>query len=148
MFSALRHWYLDWSARDDRALDRIFEGRPLLSDDEFYQRYFPDGSVSKEVAVGIRHAFVEHVPLDMRRLAPEDNFGRELQFVWSHDSLADVELLLDVEEQFDVSISENEARETLTMGALIRLVDLKVKAKKEPNQPPEPTRPFGPRGSS
>lgn len=130
MISALKRWYLDWSTRDDRTLDRIFEGRSLLSDDEFYQRYFPDGSVSKEVAVGIRSAFIEHVSLDMRRLAPEDSFGRELQFVWSHDSLADVELILDVEKKFDVSITEHEARDTLTMGALIRLVDRKVKEKK------------------
>ena len=129
MITALKRWYLDWSMRDDRALDRIFEGRSLLSDAEFYQRYFPDGSVSKEVAVGIRSAFIEHVPLDMRRLAPEDSFGRELQFVWSHDSLADVELILDVEKRFDVSISEQEGRETLTMGALIRLVERKVKEK-------------------
>jgi len=130
MITALKRWYLDWSTRDDRALDRIFEGHSLLSDDEFYQRYFPDGSVSKEVAVGIRAAFIEHVPLNMRRLAPEDSFGRELQFVWSHDSLADVELILDVEKRFGVSISEQEARETLTMGALIRLVDRKVKKTK------------------
>jgi len=36
MITALKRWYLDWSTRDDRALDRIFEGRSLLSDDEFY----------------------------------------------------------------------------------------------------------------
>ncbi len=130
MITALKRWYLDWTTRDERTLDRVFEGRSLLSDDEFYERYFADGSVSKAVAVGIRAAFIEHVPLDMRRLAPEDSFGRELQFVWSHDSLADVELILDVEKKFDVSISEREGREALTMGDLIRLVDRKVKEKK------------------
>ena len=130
MNTALKRWYHDWSTRDDRALDRVFGGRSLLSDDEFYERYFLDGSASKEVAVGIRAAFIEHVPLDMRRLAPEDNFGRELQFVWSHDSLADVELILDVEKKFGISISDQEGHETLTMGALIRLVDRKVKEKK------------------
>ena len=129
MLNALRHWYHDWITQDDRAFDRIFAGRALLSDDEFYQRYFADGSVSKEVAIGIRAAFIEHIPLDMRRLAPNDNFGRELQFVWSYDSLADEELILDVEERFGVSISGAEAKNTLTMGDLIRLVDSKVKAK-------------------
>ena len=129
MLSGLRHWYHDWVTRDDRALDRIFAGRALLTDDDFYQRYFADGDVSKEVAVGIRAAFIEHVPLDMRRLAPDDNFGRELQFVWSHDSLGDVELILDVEKRFGISVDEAEAKETLTMGDLIRLVDLKVKAR-------------------
>ncbi len=130
MLSSLRRWYHDWVTHDDRVLDRIFEGRALLSDDEFYRRYFPDGSVLKEVAIGIRDTFIEHVPLDMRRLAPDDNFGRELQFVWSHDSLADVELILAVEKKFAVSINEAEAQATLTMGALIRLVDWKVKARR------------------
>lgn len=64
----------------------------------------------------------------MRRLAPEDDFGRELQFVWSHDSLADVELICNIEKEFGVSISEAEGRETLRMGALIALVDRKMKA--------------------
>jgi acyl carrier protein len=129
MLSAIRHWYHDWVTHDDRALDRLFEGRALLSDDDFYRRYFADGSVSKEVALGVRAAFIEHIPLDMRRLAPDDNFGRELQFVWSHDSLADVDLILDLEKRFGVSIGEAEAKETLTMGDLIRLVDSKAKAK-------------------
>ena len=46
MLSALRHWYHDWVTHDDRVLDRIFAGRALLTDDDFYQRYFADGSVS------------------------------------------------------------------------------------------------------
>ena len=129
MLNALRQWYHDWVTHDDRALDRIFAGRALLTDDEFYQSYFSDSGVSKEVATGVRAAFIEHIPLDMRRLAPDDNFGRELQFVWSHDSLADVDLILAIETRFGVSISEAEAKETLTMGALIRLIDSKVKAK-------------------
>jgi acyl carrier protein len=129
MLKALRHWYHDWVTQDDRALDRIFAGRALLSDDEFHRRYFTGDSVAKEVAIGIRAAFIEHIPLDMRWLAPDDNFGRELQFVWLHDSLADVELILDVEKRFGISINGAEAKSTLTMGDLIRLVDSKVKVK-------------------
>jgi len=129
MLTALRHWYHDWVTRDERAIERIFAGRALLTDDDFYRRYFADSSVSKAVAVGIRAAFIEHIPLDMRRLAPDDNFGLELQFVWSYDSLADLELILEVEKRFGISISDAEAKVTLTMGDLIRLVDSKVKAK-------------------
>jgi acyl carrier protein len=131
MPSALRQRYHDWVTHDVRSLDRVFAGRSVLTDYEFYQRYFAGGSVPKEVAVGIRAAFIGHVPLDMRRLAPDDNFGRELQFVWSHDSLADVELILDIEKRFGIAIREAEANEARTMGDLIRLVDSKVKAKND-----------------
>jgi len=136
MFTGLRKWYHDWVTHDDRVLERIFEGRSLLTDDEFFRRYFPAGDVEKVVVVGIRDALIKNLPLDMRTLAPDDNFGRELQFVWSHDSLADVELLLDVEKRFDVTIGTREARETLTMGDLIRLVDRKVKAKRRAAEEP------------
>src|SRR5438132_5099337 len=116
MFISLQRWYVNWVTHDDRRLDKLFEGRATLSDEDFYAHHFAHTEILKEVALGIRRAFIEHVPLDMGRLAPEDNFGRELQFVWSHDSLADVELICQVEKDFGVSITEAEARETLTMG--------------------------------
>lgn len=130
MFTRLVRWYKDCIADDERRLEKYFEGRGALSDDEFYQRHFASTGVPKEVALGVRRLFIDHVPLDMRKLAPDDSFGRELQFVWHHDSLADVELICRVEKEFSVSITEAEGRETLTMGALIALVDRKVKAKK------------------
>lgn len=129
MFGSLRRWYVELVTRDERKLGMIFEGRVALSDEEFYVRHFSHTDIAKDVAVGVRRAFVAHVPFDMGRLEPGDNFGRELQFVWSHDSLADVELICDVEQTFGVMITEAEARETLTMGALIALVDRKVKAR-------------------
>jgi len=129
MLASLRRWYSDLVTRDERRLDKIFAGRVTLSDEEFYTRHYSHTDIAKTVAIGVRRAFVKHVPLDMRRLEPGDSFGRELQFVWSHDSLADVELVCDVEKTFGISIAESEGRETLTMGALIVLVDRKVKSK-------------------
>jgi acyl carrier protein len=113
-----------------RKIDAVFAGRTPLSDDAFYERYFATTDVSKEVAIGVRHAFIENLIFDMHRLGIDDRFDQELQFVWKYDSLADVELLCQVEKQFDISVSEAEGRETVTLGALIRLADRKVKAKK------------------
>jgi len=124
----IQRWYVNWVTREDQRLDKLFEGRVPLSDEDFYARYFAHTGIRKEIVLSIRRAFIQHVPLDMRRLAPEDDFGKELQFVWSHDSLADVELLCQIEKDFGVSITEGEAREALTMGALIHLVDRKVTA--------------------
>jgi acyl carrier protein len=129
MFSKIRQIYRDWATAGDRKVDAVFRGRSVLSDEAFYEHYFPDHAVSREIVIGVRSAMIQHVPLDMHRLAPEDNFGGELQFVWSYDSLADVNLICEIEKRFDISISEAEGRETLTMGDLIRLVDRKVRAK-------------------
>ncbi len=129
MFALIRRWYVELVTRDERRLDQIFHGRAVLSDEEFFARHFSHTGIAKDIAIGVRRAFIKHVPLNMRRLEPGDNFGQELQFVWSHDSLADVELICDVERTFGVSITESEGRETLTMGALITLVDRKVKAR-------------------
>ena len=132
--SGRRHCSLgSWLGFADRAgtrkIDQLFSGRELLSDEQFFERYFSNGGVSKEVAIGVRRAFIEGLMFDMRRLSPDDSFGDELQFVWKYDSLADVEMISRVEKQFGVTITEAEGRETVTMGALIRLVDLKVKDK-------------------
>jgi acyl carrier protein len=113
------------SRRQD-AIESVFEGRPVLSDDDFYEQYFASEGITRDVAMGVRRAFIEHIPLDMRRLVPEDNFGRELNFVWSYDSMADVELICDIEKRFGISISDAEARSALTMGDLIRLVHRKL----------------------
>lgn len=133
---------MDWSmgsllgfpdSAGQRKIENVFAGRSPLPDDDFYQRYFAATDISKEVVLGVRRAFIENLMFDMYRLAPEDRFDRELQFVWAYDSLADVELICQVEKQFGVSLSEAEGQETVTMGALIRLIDRKVKQGKEPN---------------
>jgi acyl carrier protein len=141
MISKIRQIYQHWATAGERKVDAVFEGRSVLTDEAFYQHYFPDRSIPSEIVIGVRSAMIQHAPLDMRRLAPDDNFGSELQFVWSYDSLADVDLICEIEKRFDISISEAEGRETLTMSDLIRLVDRKVRDKnKEANQPVQ-TRP-------
>jgi len=125
----LRQQLRRWFKGDEEACSSVFKGRPLLTDDEFYQRYFLNSKVQREVAIGVRRVFCEKVALDMRRLAPDDDFSRELSAVWTYDSLGDVEVVLEIERRFGISISEEEARESLTMGGLIHLVDLKVKGR-------------------
>ena len=112
-----------------RKIEAVFAGRPQLDDESFFQRYYAGTDVKKEVAIGVRHAFQAHLMFDMQRLAPSDSFKEELNFVWKYDSLADVELICQIEKQFTVDITEAEGRDASTMGDLIRLVDAKLKKK-------------------
>jgi acyl carrier protein len=122
-----------WLGLSDKAgskrVDAIFAGRELLDDDAFYERYFGGGAIDKEVVVGVRRAFIENVPFDMHRLSPSDSFNAELNFVWHNDSLADVELICQVEKEFQIEISEAEAKNAFRLGDLISIVDAKLKQK-------------------
>lgn len=58
MSGTLRRWYVNLVTRDDRRLDKVFEGRAMLSDDEFYSRHFAHTDIRKEVALGVRRVFI------------------------------------------------------------------------------------------
>jgi acyl carrier protein len=128
MLTAIRRWYSKWVTHDECVVERVFAGRDPLSDEDFYAHYFSQSEVHKDVAIGVRRTLIEKVPLDMRRLTPDDQFGGELKVIWSSDSLADVEMICEIEKQFDISIRESDGPIS-TMGQLIQLADRKVKTR-------------------
>ncbi len=130
MFENLRQWYRDWTTQGDRAVERVFAGRPMLSDDEFYERFFARSHIGKPIVTGVRHAFIKCLPLDMRRLEPDDSFSRELQFVWAHDSMADVELVCEIEKRFEISLPQYRLIEIFTLREVAELVHRTLEAKK------------------
>jgi acyl carrier protein len=138
MHCSLGSWLGFPDGAGKRRIEAVFAGRDPLGDEEFFQRFYAATGIKKEVAIGVRHAFLENLVFNMQRLIPTDSFREELNFVWKYDSLADVELICQIEKEFAVRISEAEAHTTFTMGDLIRLVDEKMKSK-TPNQSPEPT---------
>jgi acyl carrier protein len=126
-----------WLGFSDKAgrkrIDAVFFGREPLNDDAFYERYFKDTTVSKAVAVGVRRVFIDNILFDMNRLAPGDDFNEELNFVWHYDSLADVELICQIEKEFGIEISDADASKAFRLGDMIRIVDDKIR-KKTANQ--------------
>ena len=116
-------------AEEEAALESAFAGRPILTDEEYYQRFFAESDVQVDVVVGVRNTFIRRLELDMRRLEPDDNFSDELNFVWRYDSLADVEVVIELEKRFAIELSEFEAQQTVTLRQIALLVDQKVKAK-------------------
>lgn len=122
--------FLNWLSSGDtkgaEEMERLFGNRTILDYQQFFEAYYAGSAVSREVAVGVRNLFIKCLPFDMRRLAPGDSFKSELNFVWKHDSLADVELLCEIEKQFGVKITDAEGVEASTMGDVIELVQAKL----------------------
>ena len=65
----------------------------------------------------------------MSRLRAEDDFSKNLSFFWDFDSLADVEIVLAIQEHFRIEIPDSEAEQTHTVSELVQLVSGKVGAR-------------------
>lgn len=112
----------------ERKLSEAFAGREPLTSDEFYERYFLQLGVKREVVVGIRKILEERLGADMSCLLAEDDFSKNLSFFWDFDSMADVEIIIAIEEHFQVKITDAEAEKTHTVSELVELVSGKVGA--------------------
>ena len=123
-----------WSVRrESRAKEQktkdAFAGRDPLSSDAFYDRYFRGLGVEREVVVGIRKILEEHLGADMSCLRAEDDFSQNLSFFWDFDSMANVEIIIAIEEHFQIRITDVEAEKTRTVSDLVQLVSGKVRVR-------------------
>lgn len=110
-----------------RRLDAVFAGRTPLTPGEFFTRYFEKRGYDRDLVLRIRKIFAENISLDLSRLSATDDFSRELQFLWKYDSLADVEIVLDLETEFGITISDVEATRMTTLLAVVEVVDGKLR---------------------
>ncbi len=62
----------------------------------------------------------------MSRLRAEDDFSKNLSFFWDFDSMANVEIVLAIEEHFQIKIADPEAENTHTVSELVQLVSSKI----------------------
>lgn len=128
-----------WSIRDEpgakrKKIDETFANRESLTPDAFYDRHFRAEGIAPEVVTGMRKILEEQLDADLSRLTAEDDFSRNLSFFWDFDSMADVEIIMALEEHFDIEISDHEAQNARTVADLVHLVDAKLKL--HPNTKP------------
>ena len=55
-------------------------------------------------------------------LSANDDFKKNLSFFWEYDSMADVEIVIRIEKEFSIKISDHEVWETFTVEDLVNLV--------------------------
>ena len=97
--------------RMQKKYDMYIREREPLSDNEFYDRYFKAQSIPKEIPIRVRQIFAENLGIEFSsRLKNTDDLSGELSFIWKFDSLADVEIVMALEEKFVIKIKDEEAR--------------------------------------
>ena len=92
----------------------------------FYTSYFKGTGISKKVVDGVKQVLEEQLSADLSRLSAEDDFSKNLNFFWKLDSLADVEIIIALEEEFNIKIEDFEAEQTFTVRDIVNLVSGKL----------------------
>jgi acyl carrier protein len=105
---------------------RQMSGRVPLSDEEFGANFFP--AVWTEVASKVRQIIGDAIDIDMSRADPSDRFVQDLR-VDALDSLASIVIVMKVEEEFGITITDDETRSIITIEQLVHLVASKLASK-------------------
>ena len=111
----------DRKARKEK-IDAAFFGREPLDEQTFYERYFRARGVPADVAVRIRRILEDELDADLSRLSAGDDFTRNLSFFWEYDSLTDVEIVMRIEEEFGVELTDAEVGRAHTVEEIVNLV--------------------------
>jgi acyl carrier protein len=109
-----------------RKFRNVFSGRPPLSEQDYYERYFRDRNIPSDVVIKIRKILEEVLETDLARLQPTDDFNKNLSFFFEYDSMAAEELMARLEEEFNVNITFAEAEKAHTIEEIVKLVWLKL----------------------
>lgn len=103
-------------------IEEVFAGRQQLASDEWWEQEFSKTGIPNDVVVGVRKVLEKVLDADMSRLRSTDDFSTNLAFFSRHDSMADVEIVVALEREFRIAITDEEARNSRTVSDLVNLV--------------------------
>ena len=107
-------------------INKIFKGREVLLPEEFYEKYYNDKSIPKYIVLESLKLLADELDADLSRLVPEDNFSKNLRYLFEFDSMADVAIIEAMESIFSIKISDNEAENIKTINDLVLFVSNRV----------------------
>ncbi len=117
-----------WQSRArKKKIEEVFGNRQALDELTFYEKYFESHGVPFFVVSRVRKILEEELHADLSCLVAEDDFKKNLSFFWQFESMADVEIVVRLEEEFEIKISDAEAEHTHTVADLVNLVWSKVR---------------------
>ena len=112
--------------KKDKLIAEQFGDREDMSPEGFYEAYFSSQGYSRDVVLGIREIMGKVLDADLSFLKDSDDFSKNLRFFWDFDSMANVELVQQIEQRFGIRISDQEAEATCTVRQLVDPVQAKV----------------------
>lgn len=113
--------------KKDKLITEKFGDRKWLNPEGFYEAYFVSQGYSRDVVLGVREIMEKVLDADLSFLKDSDDFSKNLAFFWDFDSMANVELVQEVEQRFSIRISDHEAEATKTVRQLVDLVQAKTR---------------------
>jgi acyl carrier protein len=112
--------------RREVEIDKVFEGRIKLTPDKFYEEYYNDKGIPKYIILDILKLLEDELEADLSRLIPDDDFSKNLRYLFEFDSMADVEIIESIETKFSITISDTEAENIKTINDLVLFVKNRV----------------------
>jgi len=110
-----------------KKIEIAFKDRESLSPDAFFEKYYGSKDIPDGIVKGVRKILEEQLDADLSQLSSIDDFSENLSFFWDYDSMADVEIVMALEEVFGIKIEDSEAGKASTVNDIIMLVFNKVK---------------------
>ncbi len=97
-----------------------------MTPEQFYLRYFQSQGFDQDLVMRIKAVFDRNIDFDLSRLSQTDDFSKELRFLWDYDSLASVNIVIDLEKEFGAIISDAEAESMKTIQDVVEIIVQKV----------------------
>jgi acyl carrier protein len=119
--------YRDWQRT--KKIESAFAHRRQRSTTEFYEEFFREQGVPEEIVSGVKCILEEQLSADLSRIIDSDDFSKNLNFFWDYDSMADVEIICELEKRFSIKITNEEAVNVHTVKDIVDLVWRKVQTR-------------------
>jgi acyl carrier protein len=113
----------EWSNR--RRAKRLLATRPALDLAAFGRAYFGESARRALLAAQVRKVLAGHVPYGLEGLGPDDTFVRDLRMD-ELDSMSLVELVVDLEKRFAITIPDEDAQGIVSFRQLVDYLEKRV----------------------
>ena len=118
--------YLWESRAKRRKTEAAFADREKLNTEMCYEKYLQSEGIAPEIDYKIKDILANELGVDSSRLEASDDFSKNLKFFWDYASIAKVAMVLRLEEEFHIAITNEEAEQTRRVADLVKLVGEKV----------------------
>jgi len=111
-------------------LNDLLSSKPERNDQDYFDEFYSGSDVSEEVVSKIRYIFCEQTGIDLKPLEPDDDLSGDYSLIWALDSMADVEIVIALEEEFGIEISDAEAASMKSIRDISVIVTSKLEENK------------------
>lgn len=119
----------DSDKKTKKKLNDQLSSRPVRSDEDYHNQFFGETDVPCEVVSRVRAIFSEQFGIDLSALEADDDFSKDYSLIWELDSMADVEIIMALEMDFEIDISDAEAGSMRSIRSISEIVASKLKTK-------------------